>query len=93
MNSLPTIEQVNYLAFMQKYDPELYTIKIGLQETGLNPSIILPIIRAISNLTYDGYGKVQIFMQARVITQIKPESSIEVNVPTLTSNSLADTLK
>ncbi len=86
MNSLPTIEQINYLTFMQKYDPDFYTIKIGLQETGLNPAIILPIIRAISNLTYDGYGKVQIFMQARVITQIKPEASTEVNEPALTNH-------
>jgi hypothetical protein len=81
MNSLPTIEQINYLTFIQKYDPEIYMIKLALDETGVNPLIMIPIIRAISNLTYDGWGKVQIFMQARVITQIKPEASTEVNEP------------
>ena len=83
MNSLPTVEQVNYLTFMSQHDPDLYMIKMMLQETGVNPSILVPVIRAISTLTYDGYGKVQIFMQARVITQIKPESSTEVNEPAM----------
>lgn len=82
MNSLPTIEQINrsnFLNMLAQADPDLYMIKIALNETGVNPSILIPVIRAISNLSYDGYGKVQIFMQARVITQIKPEASIEVN--------------
>lgn len=84
-NSLPTVEQTNlenYLEVVRTLDPELYMIKIALEETGVNAIIIPKIIRTIGNLVLGtGYGKVQIFMQARVITQIKPEESVEVNEP------------
>lgn len=83
MNSLPTIEKINlenYLEVVRKLDPELYLIKVTLVETGLNPMIVPKILRSISNLVYGtGYGKVQVFMQAKVVTQIKGEESVEVN--------------
>ena len=84
-NSLPTVEQINrenLIEVVRKLDPELYMIAIALEETGVNAIIIPKIIRTIGNLVLGtGYGKVQIFMQARVITQIKPEESVEVNEP------------
>ena len=83
MNSLPTVEQMNLDAYwnvIRTLDPELYLIKIALKETGLNPMLIPKIIRTIGNLAFGtGYGKVQIFMQARVVTQVKGEESDEVN--------------
>ncbi|HEX9504120.1 MAG TPA: hypothetical protein VF974_07465 [Patescibacteria group bacterium] len=88
MNSLSTIQQANQLRFLsmlEQSDPALYMIKIALDETHVNPLVVIPVIRAISSLTYDGYGKVQIFMQARMITQIKPEASTEVNEPAIKS--------
>lgn len=68
-----------FMEMLSKIDPELYLIKMALLETDLNPMIIPKIIRSVSNLVIGtGYGKVQIFMQARVITQIKGEESVNV---------------
>ena len=83
LTSLPTVESANlesYYDVIRKFDPELYLIKIALQETGVNPLIVPSIIRTIGNLSLgSGYGKIQIFMQAKVITNIKPEENVEVN--------------
>ena len=82
----PTYEEENahnkeqFLEVLKACDPELYMIKISLDESQVNPRIIPKIIRTIGNLTIGtGYGKIQIFMQARVITQIKPEENVDVN--------------
>ena len=84
MNSLPTIERVNitnYLEVVRKLDPELYLIKIALHESGLDPMIMPAIIRSIGNLALGtGYGKIQIFMQSKIVTQIKGEESVEINL-------------
>ena len=81
--SLPTIEQVNlnnYLDVVRKLDPELYLIRLALDESGVNPMIIPQIIRTIGNLSLgSGHGKIQIYMQARMITNIKPEENVMVN--------------
>ena len=90
MRSLPSVEQVNlenYLNVVRKLDPELYLIKIALEETGVNPIIIPKIIQTIGKLTIGaGCGKIQIFMQSRLITQIKGEESIEVNEEAIIDN-------
>lgn len=71
-----------YLQLLAQIDPELYLIKIALVETGLNPMILPKIIRSISNLVIgSGYGKIQIFMQAKVVTQVKGEEAVNVNEP------------
>ena len=81
--SLPSIDQVNelnYLDVVRKLDPELYLIRLALDESGVNPMIIPQIIRTIGNLSLgSGHGKIQIYMQARVITNIKPEENVMVN--------------
>lgn len=78
-NSLPTVEQANLDQFwnvIRQLDPELYLIKIALSETKVNPEIIPRVIRNISNLyTGTGFGRIQIFMQKRIITAIKGEES------------------
>lgn len=83
MTDHDTITEQNqqaYLDVVKQLDPELYMIKIALMETDLNPLIIPKIIRSIGNLCLGtGYGKIQIFMQAKLITQIKGEESVEVN--------------
>lgn len=83
VNSLPTIEQANLDKFeemLRKLAPELYLIAVSLKETGVNPLILPRIIRSISYLAEGtGFGKVQVFIQERVITQIKGEESDEVN--------------
>ena len=83
MNSLPTIDQINiknYLDVVRKLDPELYLIKLALIESRVNAGIIPQIIRTIGNLAIGtGYGKIQIYMQARVITNVKPEENVTIN--------------
>lgn len=83
MNSLPTIEQVNnenLIEVVKKLDPQLYMIKIALEETGVDPMIIPQIIRTLGNLTIGaGYGKVQIYMQARIVTDIESTEKIKVD--------------
>ena len=81
--SLPTVEAVNLEAYwdvVRSLDPELYLIKVALQETGINPMILPRVIRSLANLSYSGgYGKIQIFMERGVCTQIKGEDSDLVN--------------
>jgi hypothetical protein len=82
MNSLPTVEQVNlekYWDVIRKLDPELYLIKVALQETSINPTIIPRFVRALANLAYGtGYGTVRTFVQNNVVTQIKAEETDNV---------------
>lgn len=81
--SLPTIEQVNkenLITVIQKLDPQLYMIKIALDETGVDPVLIPHIIRVLGNLTLGaGYGKVQIYMQSKVVTDIEATEKIKLN--------------
>lgn len=89
MNSLATIirevdfsklNQEQFSGLLRKLNPELLLIHIALQETGVNPGVIPQIIRTIGNLSLGtGHGRIQIYMQARVITNIKPEENIEMN--------------
>ena len=85
--SLPTIEAVNLEAYwdvVRSLDPELYLIKVALQETGINPMILPRVIRSLANLSYSGgYGKIQIFMERNEVTQIKGEDSDLLNLPTI----------
>lgn len=85
MKSLPTIDQINrdnLVEVVRKLDPELFMIKIALEETNVNPAVIPKIIRTIGMLSLgSGHGKIQIYMQARVITNIKPEENVIVDEP------------
>ena len=84
MNSLPTIEQMNtntYYEVLSTFDPELYLIKIALEETRVNPALIPPVIRAISNLAIgSGYGRVNIYMQEKRITSIDGEERSKIEL-------------
>lgn len=85
MKSLPTIDEATnnrekYLEVLKSLDPDLYTIKIALEETGVNPDIIRHVIRALGNLTIGaGYGKVQIYMQAKIVTDIEATEKVKIN--------------
>lgn len=69
-----------FLELLQKADPELYMIKLSLEETGIDPLVIVHVIRALGNLTYGhGYGKVQIYMQAKVITNVESTEKIKID--------------
>ena len=70
-----------FITMIKAVDPELYFIMEALSETKLNPVVIPPIIRALSNLYYGtGHGKVQIFMQDGKITSINPEERLKIDL-------------
>ena len=89
MKSLATIiEEVDFGklnkeqfdSVLRRLNPELYLIHLSLVETGVNPSIVPRIIKAICNLSYgSGYGKIRIHMEARVISQIEGIETDEIN--------------
>ena len=87
MNSLSTIVQPptndeRFLQVLMQGDPELARVYAYIRETNFNTAILPPLIRTLSNLAMGtGFGKVQIFMESRVITAIKPEESNKVNLP------------
>ena len=74
-DSLPTVESANLDRFwdvIRKLDPELYLIKIALQETGVNPMVLPKVVRQISNLWIGTkFGKVTIYMQNGKVTTIE----------------------
>lgn len=87
MNNQEEQNRQQFLEVLRKFDPELYLIKVALEETGLNPGIIPRIIRSIGNLAFGtGYGRIQIFMQARTVSQVKSEESDEINQRALIDN-------
>jgi len=85
MKSLPTIEIANqeiYLGALMRLDPDLYLIKMALEQTGVNPRILPRFIRSVANLAYGtGFGKIQVFMSSRVVTSIKPEENDLLDLP------------
>jgi hypothetical protein len=86
MKSLPTIQQPltneqRFYDLLRAGDPYLYFIKMVLDETQVNPMVLPKIIRALANLAYGtGYGRVQVFMENGVVTNVKPEESSLVNL-------------
>lgn len=61
------------------FAPEIYRVITYLEQYGVNPEILPPIIRSLANLKMGtGYGKIQIFMQDGRLTQIKGEESVTV---------------
>lgn len=81
MNSLPTITNNDiYLDVIRQVDPELLLIKIALEESRVNPALLPAIIRSIGNMELGtGFGKISIFMQQGMITQIQGEEWIKVD--------------
>ena len=71
-----------YLEVLRTLDPELYIIKMALEETGVNAMILPRVIRMLSNLDIgSGYGEITILMKARMVTQIKGNESDVLNLP------------
>ena len=93
MNSLPTIVEHDFIEqankeqlwdVVAKLDPELFLIKVALEETKVNALIIPRFIRALSNLAYGtGYGCVRTFISNNKVTQIKAEETDSLNVQTM----------
>ena len=70
------MNQANYEKFMEllsQVDPELYRIKVTLDEYKEVPVHTIPLfIRSLGNLLIGtGYGRVSVYVQAKVVSQIK----------------------
>lgn len=73
--------QKQYWKVLQKLDPELYMIKLALEETKINPIIIPRFIRSLANLMYGtGHGRVSTYMVKKQITNIRMEESDKLDV-------------
>lgn len=88
MTSLPTTEQANIDKFydvIRTLDPELYLIKVALQERPeIDPMLIPQFIRCLGNLVLgSGYGRVITFVQDKKTTQIRLEELVDVSYETV----------
>ena len=84
MKSLPTISPTQYqrekennetkfMELLKTCDPALYNIRICLMESGVNPLILLKVIRALHNIgTGTGHGVIHIEISYGKVTNIKP---------------------
>ena len=62
---------------LAQVDPDMYLIRLALQETGVNPTIVPEIVRVIGNIALgSGHGTVSIFMQKGIITGVNSEERI-----------------
>jgi hypothetical protein len=73
-----------YWEVLMKLDPELYLIKVALEETKINPRMMPRIIRSIANVAYGTRtGRVKVFMQEGVVTQVWGEERDKLNLDAL----------
>lgn len=71
-----------YLEIMKRLDPEMFLVKIALEQTGINPIILPRIIRSLANLNIGtGYGEVTLLVKDRILTQIKGSESDVPGIP------------
>ncbi len=81
--NLTEVNTEHYTTLLKTFDPELYLIRLALEETNVNPTIVMRFIRALANLDYGtGYGRVQTFMTKHIVTAIKYEESDTLNLET-----------
>jgi hypothetical protein len=75
------VNEEHYLQIIQVLDPDLYLIKMALEETGVNASILPRIIRVLGNMNIGtGFGEITILMRERTVTQIKANESDILNM-------------
>ena len=73
--SLSSIEQVNlekYWDVVRQLEPEYYLLRLALKQTGVNPLILVRVVRSLSNMAFGtGYGKVVTYMQNKTVTNVE----------------------
>ena len=73
-----------YWRVLQELDPELYLIKVALEETKINPMIIPRFIRSLANLVYGtGHGRVSTYVVRHSVTNIRMEESDKLDADAL----------
>lgn len=65
-----------YMTLVQTLDPDLYLIRLALNDSKVNPEIIPLIIRHMANISYGtGFGQIKISISARKVAQIASTES------------------
>jgi hypothetical protein len=73
-----------YWEVLMKLDPELYLVKVALEETKINPRMLPRIIRSIANVAYGTKtGRVKVFVERGVVTHIFGEERDKLNLDAL----------
>jgi hypothetical protein len=68
-----------FLQKLEQIDPNLFVIRQLLAQTKVNPAILPFLIRSLYNLSIgSGYGKIEIYMSAGRVTQIRTEETSKV---------------
>jgi len=68
-----------FLDMLEVADPELYQLKLALAIAHLNPKILIPIIKTLGNLMLgSGHGKLEVYMQARIIKNVVSQENVRV---------------
>jgi len=76
-----TLNTEKYITLVKTLDPELYDIKLALEDTKVNPLIVPKLIRAISNIYYGtGYGKINIVINNREIVSVDANEKEMINL-------------
>ena len=69
-----------FLEMLKVADPELYQLKVALAVSRVNPMILVPIIKTLGNLMLgSGHGKLEVFMQAKIIKNVVAQERVEIN--------------
>lgn len=77
---MPNTNEEKFLEMLKVADPELYQLKVALAISHLNPMILIPIIKTLGNLMLgSGHGKLEVFMQAKIIKNVVAQERVEVN--------------
>jgi len=70
-----------------KIEPSFLRLKTILDSLSVNEEILPSVVRAIFNVAKEtGYGKISIFVENKVVTGIKPELNIKLDLPALKEN-------
>lgn len=74
-----------YMTLVKALDPDLYEIKLALQETRVNPNIVIDLIKAVALLYYgSSHGKIRIIMNKGKIETILTEETTRVGQDAVT---------
>lgn len=68
-----------YIMLIRTLDPEIYEIKISLLETGINPEVILHLIRSLAIVANGtGFGEISVQLRDGKIGIIKSTETVIV---------------
>jgi len=65
-----------------KIEPNFFRLKKYLETMPINEAILPHVVKALFNVAMGtGFGKIQIFVEDKVVTGIKPEENIRLDLP------------